>query len=61
MTKEELQLYDSAMNQANSILADEQYYENLEAEVHQSMYEEYMWYKHEDYMLRRQNNDWSNI
>ena len=60
MTKEELKLYDSAMNYYYSDLADEQYYQKLETELHQSMYEEYMWYKNEDYMLRLKNNDWSN-
>ena len=43
--------YDDCMSQVYNELADEEYYQKLEDELHDSLKEQEMWFKYEDYML----------
>lgn len=49
--EEYVRLYDECMYNMHSEEADSLAREQAELELIQDMYEEYMWYKYEDYML----------
>lgn len=49
--EEYVKLYDECIYNMHSEEADRLAREQAELELIQDMYEEYMWYKHEDYML----------